>query len=169
VPGGIAARDIPEVTVHDTTVTLVGNLVEDPRFSGSEHGVARVRFRLASTSRRYDRATAEWVDGDTLFMTVIGWRSLAEHCHESLRKGDRVVVFGRLRRREWVTADGQSRAQLEIDADAVGPDLQRAAVMVVRVKRPVASAPPPEAGADSAAEAFAAPEVPAAVPESAAA
>ncbi len=121
--------------MHDTTVTLVGNLVEDPRFSISDQGLARVRFRVASTSRRFDRATDAWIDGDTLFLTVIGWRSLAEHCHDSLRKGDRVVVFGRLRRREWTTADGQARAQLEIDADAVGPDLQRAAVMVVRPRR----------------------------------
>jgi single-strand DNA-binding protein len=136
--------------VLDTTITVVGNLVEDPRYATTQEGLARTRFRIASTPRRRDRASGEWVDADPLFLSVVAWRTLAAHCHDSLRKGDRVVVRGRLRRREWVNKDGLPRMDFEIDADACGPDLARSTVLVNRMHRDRGRSTEPVAAAEAA-------------------
>jgi single-strand DNA-binding protein len=146
------------------SLVLVGNLVDAPEVKVTASGTVRTRFRLASTERRRDPSTDTWQDGDSLFMQVTCWRRLAEHVGNSLEKGDRVIVTGRLR--QWVAEkDGVRRTMHEIDAEAVGPDLQRGVVSISRNRRPV--------GGPSATDAAPAPEAPSEVfgepvPESAA-
>jgi single-strand DNA-binding protein len=135
MPGGHTVRDVWEDAMSENAMTLVGNLVEDPKFSMSASGLARVRLRIAAPPRRFDREKAQWVDGDPLFLSVVAWRNLAQHCHDSLRKGDRVIVHGRLRQRTWETAQGENRFSQEIEAEAVGPDLLRSNVSILRFRR----------------------------------
>jgi single-strand DNA-binding protein len=124
-------------TMFDTQVTVVGNLVADPRLTETKDGQPIASFRLASTPRRFDRATGEWKDGDTLFTSVTCWRSLAENVHLSLRKGNSVIVIGRLSVRPYETKDGDKRQSVDIDAMAVGPELARATTIIKRVERSV--------------------------------
>jgi single-strand DNA-binding protein len=121
--------------MFDTQVTVVGNLVADPRLTETKDGQPIASFRLASTPRRFDRATGEWKDGDTLFTSVTCWRSLAENVHLSLRKGNSVIVIGRLSVRPYETRDGEKRQSVDIDAMAVGPELGRATAIIKRVER----------------------------------
>lgn len=123
--------------MFDTQVTVVGNLVADPRLAETKDGQAVASFRLASTPRRFDRTTGEWKDGDTLFTSVTCWRALAENVHLSLRKGMSVIVIGRLSVRPYETKDGDKRQSVDIDAMAVGPDLGRATTIIKRVERSV--------------------------------
>ncbi|MEV0193814.1 single-stranded DNA-binding protein [Kitasatospora purpeofusca] len=110
--------------MNGTQVTVIGNVATEVTYALTPGGVPVANFRLASTERRFDRAREVWVDGETQWLTVTAWRSLAGHLIDSLAKGDPVVVSGRLRVREW--AEGESkRSRVEIDARSVGHDLSR--------------------------------------------
>jgi single-strand DNA-binding protein len=121
--------------MFDTQVTVVGNLVADPRMAFTKDGQAIASFRVASTARRFDRATAEWRDGETLFTGVTCFRGLAENVVASLKKGCGVIVLGRLNVRPWETKDGDKRQSVEIDAMAVGSELGRAVTIIKRAER----------------------------------
>jgi single-strand DNA-binding protein len=136
--------------MFDTQVTVVGNLVADPRITYLNDGQPVASFRLASTPRRFDRATGEWKDGDTLFTSVTCWRALAENVHLSLRKGNSVIVIGRLSVRPYETRDGDKRQSVDIDAMAVGPDLGRATTIIKRVERSVQPSTGTEAASSTA-------------------
>jgi len=110
--------------VNETTVTFVGNVATDIRATSSRDGVAMTSFRLASTTRRFERGKG-WSDVDTIFVTVICWRQLADHLASSLAKGDPIIVTGRLRVRQWTADDGRSGTAVELEAFAAGHDLTR--------------------------------------------
>jgi single-strand DNA-binding protein len=132
--------------MFDTQVTVVGNLVAEPRLAFTKDGQAVASFRLASTPRRFDRTAGEWKDGDTLFTSVTCWRALAENVSASLKKGASVIVLGRLSVRPYETRDGDKRQSVDIDAIAIGPDLGRAIALVKRAERGVPAADPALAG-----------------------
>jgi single-strand DNA-binding protein len=111
--------------VNETVVTLVGNVASDVRTTTSQAGVPISSFRMASTTRRYDRGRGGWADVDTLYVTVVCWRSLAENVSASLGKGDPVVVQGRVRMRQWSGEDGRSGTAVELEASTAGHDLSR--------------------------------------------
>ncbi|GAA2719017.1 single-stranded DNA-binding protein [Actinocorallia aurantiaca] len=119
----------------DTTITLVGNLVEDPNLRFTASGQAVASFRVASTPRFLDKATNEWKDGESLFLTVNVWRQAAENCAESLQRGMRVIVQGRLKQRSYETKEGEKRTVYEIEADEVGPSLKNASAKVTKTSR----------------------------------
>jgi single-strand DNA-binding protein len=123
--------------MFDTQVTVVGNLVAEPRLAFTKDGQAVASFRLASTPRRFDRTAGEWKDGDTLYTSVTCWRALAENVSASLKKGASVIVLGRLSVRPYETRDGAQRQSVDIDAIAIGPDLGRAIALVKRAERGV--------------------------------
>jgi single-strand DNA-binding protein len=108
--------------VADTHVTSTGNLTDDPDLKVLANGSAVVNFRLAVTARVRDGET--WRDGDTSYFRVNAWRQLAEHTADSLGKGDRAVVIGRLRSRSWETPEGDKRSVVEVEADEVAPSLR---------------------------------------------
>jgi single-strand DNA-binding protein len=120
--------------MNETTVTLVGNLVDDPRMRVTDAGTEVASFRVASTPRRFDKAEQRWVDGTSLFLSVTCWRQLAVNATTSLRRGDPVVVTGRLSTRTY-EKDGQSRSVVEMEAQAVGPDLSRGTTVFTRTVR----------------------------------
>jgi single-strand DNA-binding protein len=122
--------------MNETTITITGNLVDAPdlRFTPAGHPVAR--FRVASTPRFRDTATGEWKDGDPLFLTCQAWRQLAEHIAESLDRGMRVIVTGRLRQRSYQTTEGDNRTVYELEADDAGPALSRATAKVTKISLP---------------------------------
>ena len=115
----------------DTQITVVGNLTADPELRFIQSGAAVVNFTVASTPRTFDRQTSEWKDGETLFLRCSQWREAAENVAESLTKGMRVIVVGRLVSRSW-EQDGQKRTVNEIQVDEVGPSLRRATAKVTR-------------------------------------
>jgi single-strand DNA-binding protein len=119
----------------DTQITITGNLVDDPELRFTPAGQAVARFRVASTPRFRDNATGEWKDGDSLFLTCNVWRQAAEHVAESLTRGMRVIVSGRLRQRSYETKEGEKRTVYEIEADDVGPSLRNASAKVNRAAR----------------------------------
>ena len=119
----------------DTNITLVGNLVEDPELRFTPNGAAVARFRLASTPRIFDKTTNDWRDGDSLFMTVDCWRQLAENVAESLGRGQRVVVTGRLKQESYETKEGEKRTVYKVEADEVGPSLKFATAKVTKTTR----------------------------------
>jgi single-strand DNA-binding protein len=114
----------------DTFVTVVGNLVDDPELRSSANGNAVANFRVAVTQRVQDGGA--WRDGETSFFRVAAWREQATHLADSLRKGDRVMVLGRLQQRSWETPDGERRSVAEIEADEVGASLKWATAKVER-------------------------------------
>ena len=116
----------------ETLVTLVGNLTADPTLRWTQSGSAVADFTVASTPRTYDRNAGEWRDGDTLFMRCSVWRDVAENVAESLRKGMRVIVQGRLTQRSYDTQQGERRTVVELQVDEVGPSLRRARAQVTR-------------------------------------
>lgn len=116
-------------------VTLVGNLVADPELRYTTSGVAVADFRVASTPRTFDRASGEWKDGESVFLTCSVWRQYAENVAESLTKGTRVIVTGRLRQRSYETTAGEKRTVYEVDVDDVGAALRHATVQINRVAR----------------------------------
>ena len=120
---------------NDTTVTVVGNLTADPDLRFTPAGVALAKFTVASTPRVLDRASGEYRDGDPLFLTCTAWRELAEHAAESLRKGTRVVVVGRLRLSRWETDEGEKRSAYGLDVDEIGPSLRFATAKVAKMAR----------------------------------
>ncbi len=121
--------------MFDTHVTVVGNVVAEPRLAHTKDGHPVASFRLASTPRRLDRVTGEWRDGETLFIGVTCWRALAENVVISLKKGSSVIVMGKLSIRPYETKDGDKRQSVDIDARAVGPDLGRAVAVIKRTER----------------------------------
>jgi single-strand DNA-binding protein len=119
----------------ETVITLVGNLVDDPELRFTPSGAAVANFRLASTPRSFDRQANEWKDGDTLFLTANVWRQAAENVAESLQRGMRVIVTGRLKSRSYETREGERRTVFEIDVDEVGPSLRSATAKVTKASR----------------------------------
>jgi len=119
----------------DTVITLVGNLVDDPELRFTPSGAAVAKFRLASTPRIYDRQSGEWKDGESLFLTCNVWRQAAENVAESLQRGMRVIVQGRLKQRTYETREGEKRTVYEVEADEVGPSLRSATAKVNKTAR----------------------------------
>jgi single-strand DNA-binding protein len=119
----------------DTTITIIGNLVNDPELRYTPTGQAVATFRVASTPRIMDRATNEWKDGDSLFLSCNVWRQAAENVAESLQRGMRVIVSGRLKQRSYETREGEKRTVYEIEVDEVGPSLRNASAKVSRSTR----------------------------------
>ena len=119
----------------DTQITIVGNLVDDPQLRYTPTGQAVANFRVASTPRFLDRTTNEWKDGDSLFLTCNVWRQAAENVAESLQRGMRVIVSGRLRQRSYETKEGEKRTVYEIEVDEVGPSLRNASAKVTKSSR----------------------------------
>ena len=119
----------------ETIITVVGNLVDDPELRFTPSGAAVANFRIASTPRTFDKQTNEWRDGDALFLSCSVWRQAAENVAESLQKGMRVVVQGRLKQRSYETREGEKRTVVELEVDEVGPSLKYATAKVARVQR----------------------------------
>jgi single-strand DNA-binding protein len=152
----------------DTTITLIGNLTDDPELRFTPSGAAVAKFRVASTPRYLDRQTGEWKDGEALFLTCNVWRQAAENVAESLQRGTRVIVSGRLRQRSYETREGEKRTVFELEVDEIGPSLRYATAKVQKMSRssgggfggssgqtddPWASATPAPASAPAAASA----------------
>ena len=116
----------------DTPITLVGNLVADPELRFIPNGAAVTTIRVASTPRVYNRETNQWEDGDALFLTCNIWRQAAENVAESLTKGARVVVVGKLKQRSYQTREGENRTVFEVDADEIAPSLRYATAQITR-------------------------------------
>jgi single-strand DNA-binding protein len=119
----------------ETTITVSGNLTDNPDLRYTPGGVAMLKFAIASTPRVLDRTTGEYRDGDTLFLGCTAWRELAEHAAESLTKGMRVVVVGRLRLSRWETPEGEKRSTYGLDVDEIGPSLRYATATVKKMTR----------------------------------
>jgi single-strand DNA-binding protein len=119
----------------DTQITIVGNLVDDPELRYTPTGQAVAKFRVASTPRFRDNSTGEWKDGDSLFLSCNVWRQAAENVAESLQRGMRVIVSGRLRQRSYETKEGEKRTVYEVEVDEVGPSLRNASAKVTRSSR----------------------------------
>jgi single-strand DNA-binding protein len=119
----------------DTVITLVGNLVDDPELRFTPSGAAVAKFRIASTPRFLDKQTNEWKDGESLFLSCNVWRQAAENVAESLQRGMRVVVQGRLKQRSYETKEGEKRTVYEVEVDEVGPSLRNATAKVVKTQR----------------------------------
>ena len=119
----------------DTNITVVGNIVADPELRFTPAGAAVANFRVASTPRRYNSQTNQWEDGEAMFLTCNVWRQAAENVAETLSKGMRVIVTGRLKQRSFQTREGENRTVFEIDVDEVGPSLRYATAQVNRNPR----------------------------------
>ncbi|MFF2731843.1 single-stranded DNA-binding protein [Streptomyces sp. NPDC058008] len=118
----------------ETVVTIIGNLVDDPELRFTPGGAAVAKFRVASTPRVFDRQTNEWKDGEGLFLSCSVWREAAEHVAESLTRGMRVIVQGRLKQRSYEDREGVKRTVYELGVEEVGPSLKSATAKVTRVK-----------------------------------
>lgn len=118
----------------DNQIIIVGNLTDDPELRYTPNGAAVAKFRVA-VNRRYKDEAGNWKDGDTSFFTVNAWRTLAENVAESLTRGTRVLVAGRLLMRSWETQEGEKRTVVEIEADEIGPSLRWATAKVERQSR----------------------------------
>ena len=116
----------------ETPITLIGNLTADPELRFTPNGAAVANFTVASTPRTFDRQTNEWKDGDAMFLNCSVWRQYAENVAESLTKGMRVIVSGRLKARSYETREGEKRTVFEVDVDEVGPALRYATAKVTR-------------------------------------
>lgn len=116
----------------ETVITVVGNLVDDPELRFTPSGAAVAKFRVASTPRMFDRQTNEWKDGESLFLTCSVWRQAAENVAESLQRGMRVVVQGRLKQRSYEDREGVKRTVYELDVEEVGPSLKSATAKVTK-------------------------------------
>jgi single-strand DNA-binding protein len=119
----------------DTQITIAGNLVDDPELRFTPAGQPVAKFRIASTPRFRDNASGEWKDGDSLFLTCNVWRQAAENVAESLTRGMRVIVSGRLRQRSYETKEGEKRTVYEVEVDDVGPSLRNASAKVNKIVR----------------------------------
>jgi single-strand DNA-binding protein len=119
----------------DTNITLVGNLTDDPELRFTPSGAAVANFTVASTPRFLDKQTNEWKDGDALFMRCNIWRQAAENVAESLQRGMRVIVTGRLRQRSYETKEGEKRTVYEVEVDEIGPSMRYATAKVVKGQR----------------------------------
>jgi single-strand DNA-binding protein len=119
----------------DTVITIIGNLTNDPELRFTPSGAAVANFTVASTPRQFDRQSNEWKDGETLFMRCSVWREAAENVAESLARGTRVLVSGRLKSRSYETKEGEKRTVVELDVDEVGPSLRYATAKVNKTQR----------------------------------
>ncbi|GFG73801.1 single-stranded DNA-binding protein [Mycobacterium botniense] len=119
----------------DTTITVVGNLTADPELRFTPSGAAVANFTVASTPRIYDRQSGEWKDGEALFLRCNIWREAAENVAESLTRGARVIVTGRLKQRSFETREGEKRTVVEVEVDEVGPSLRYATAKVNKASR----------------------------------
>jgi single-strand DNA-binding protein len=119
----------------DTTITVVGNLTADPELRFTPSGAAVANFTVASTPRIYDRQSGEWKDGDALFLRCNIWREAAENVAESLTRGSRVIVTGRLKQRSFETREGEKRTVFEVEVDEIGPSLRYATAKVNKASR----------------------------------
>jgi single-strand DNA-binding protein len=119
----------------ETTITVVGNLTADPELRFTQSGAAVASFTVASTPRTFDRQSGEWKDGEALFLRCNVWRQVAENVAESLTRGSRVVVTGRLRQRSFETKEGEKRTVVELEVDEIGPSLRYATAKVNKVSR----------------------------------
>jgi single-strand DNA-binding protein len=119
----------------DTTLTVIGNLTDDPELRFTPSGAAVAKFRVASTPRFMDRTSGEWKDGEPLFLSCTVWRQLAENVAESLTRGSRVIVSGRLRQRSYETKEGEKRTVIDLEVDEIGPSLRYATAKVQKMSR----------------------------------
>ncbi len=119
----------------ETVITIIGNLTNDPELRFTPSGAAVANFTVASTPRTFDRQSNEWKDGETLFMRCSVWREAAENVAESLTRGTRVIVSGRLRSRTYDTKEGEKRTVVELEVDEVGPSLRYATTKVSKTSR----------------------------------
>ena len=119
----------------DVNVTIIGNLTADPELRFTPSGAAVANFRVASTPRMLDKATNEWKDGDPFYVSCNVWRQYAENVAETLTKGMRVIVTGRLKQRSYETREGEKRTVVELEVDEVGPALRNATAKVNRISR----------------------------------
>lgn len=119
----------------DTTITIIGNLVQDPELRFLSSGAAVASFTVASTPSRFDKQSGKWVDDPALFMRCNVWRQVAENVAESLVRGARVIVTGRLKQRSFETKEGEKRTVVELDVDEIGPSLRYATAKVNKVDR----------------------------------
>ncbi len=119
----------------ETVITVIGNLTDDPELRFTPSGAAVANFTVASTPRTFDRQSGEWKDGDALFLRCNVWRQAAEHVAESLQRGARVIVAGRLRQRTYETREGEKRTVFEVEVDEIGPSLRYATAKVQKMAR----------------------------------
>lgn len=119
----------------ETTITVIGNLTSDPELSFVSSGSAVANFTIASTPRTFDRNSNEWKDGETLFLRASVWKEAAENVAESLAKGMRVIISGRLKSRSYETKEGEKRTVIELEVDEIGPSLKYANAKVNRTQR----------------------------------
>jgi single-strand DNA-binding protein len=119
----------------ETTITIVGNLTNDPELRFTPSGAAVANFTIASTPRTFDRQSNEWKDGETLFLRASIWKEAAENVAESLTKGTRVIATGRLKSRSYETKEGEKRTVIELEVDEIGPSLRYASAKVTRAQR----------------------------------
>jgi len=120
---------------NETTITVIGNLTNDPELRFTPSGSAVANFTIASTPRTFDKQSNEWKDGETLFLRASVWREAAENVAESLTKGMRVIVEGRLKSRSYATKEGEKRTIIELEVDEIGPSLKYANAKVNRTQR----------------------------------
>ncbi|MGC0205247.1 single-stranded DNA-binding protein [Streptomyces levis] len=116
----------------ETVITVAGNVVADPELRFTPSGAAVTNFRIASTPRTFDRQANEWKDGESLFLSVAVWRQQAEHVAESIKRGDRVIIVGRLQQRSYEDREGVKRTSYEVQADEVAPSLLRATAVITK-------------------------------------
>jgi len=146
----------------ETTITVVGNLVDDPELRFTPSGAAVANFRIASTPRTFNKQTSEWEDGEALFLSCSIWRQAAENVAESLTRGMRVVVQGHLKQCSYETREGEKRTVFELEVEEVGPSLKYATAKVVRAMRSGGQAQPNQPrGNQPAADPWATPATPA--------
>ena len=140
---------------NENSITLIGNLTGDPELRFAQSGAAVANFTIASTPRAFDKESNEWKDGDTMFLNCSVWRQAAEHVAESLTKGMRVIVQGRLKSRSCDDRDGNKRTVFEVEVDEVGPSLRYATAVVTRATGGGKPAPRQPAGRPPAADPWA--------------
>ena len=133
--GQLAPEKESTTAAGDTQITIIGNLVDDPELRFTPAGQPVAKFRVASTPRYLDKSTNEWKDSDSLFLTCNVWRQAAENVAESLTRGMRIIVSGRLRQRSYETKEGEKRTVYEVEVDDVGPSLRNASAKVNKVAR----------------------------------
>jgi single-strand DNA-binding protein len=136
--GSLLANELSgeeKIMAGETTITVVGNLTDDPELRFTPSGAAVAKFRIASTPRTLDRQSGEWKDGEPLFLACNIWRDAAEHVAESLQRGARVIVQGRLRQRSYETREGEKRTVYELEVDEIGPSLRYATAKVQKMSR----------------------------------
>ncbi|MCW2571855.1 MAG: single-strand binding protein [Frankiales bacterium] len=151
MPGESPPAETVEDALNGPQITVTGHVAWPPRLRTLATGTIVTDFRVAFTPSRFDKATNNWVDQETLWFGVTCWRSLAEHAALSFKKGDKVIVTGHLSTRSWQSKEGEDRNSLEIDAISVGMDLSRGPVTQLRVERPQAAADAEQEAAESAA------------------